>query len=565
MSLMLKNGVALATIVAIGLFFGCLNLGPTGVEEDTTFSGFNAVNATPANPGIVQGTIENNAGIDSVMVTVTDPDGARFGSRSIFNANGKTSYNLTYSLSVTAGDCMGTYTVVVVAYAVGMSTTKTVSVTVSGAKDCTTKVPVLTVGSLSGSGAVTPSTPAILTATVTCTNCTATPSAIARVTDSTGATVAGVSAVASYSSAASVTVTAAQTACNGTYTVTLTVSSGALSQTRTSLVTVSGATDCDAPTGDLTVGAGLVLGAQNNAAGSSLDIDSFAILTSEKAKTSAASVDCIAGYSVAFDSIRIGSPKWARDNAFAVASGWSIYNTNVFKAVQTRIDMKTAMESAMKTAWGGGSGTVSSFSCSVGKQFLTVTTTGAIAVIEVTAVTKGASGSVTVKIGRTRAGVETPPVPELPAILTETSLSVGADENATLGSSIDLDVPAVLLSTAARNSAAQVDLVYANSFATSSDKLGSPLWAQNNVSFVTGWAVYNDTKFYKPAGTSYESVSTPDQLKNLWDVSKATASSIDVVANDVIIAKTNQGAIVLIKIVTQTPGATGRIDIKVAK
>jgi hypothetical protein len=60
-------------------------------------------------------------------------------------------------------------------------------------------------------------------------------------------------------------------------------------------------------------------------------------------------------------------------------------------------------------------------------------------------------------------------------------------------------------------------------------------------------------------------VTTPAQLTALWDVSKATASSIDVVAGDVIIAKTNMGAIVLIKIVTQIPGATGRIDIKVAQ
>lgn len=567
MSSMLKKGVVLATIVASGLFFGCTEFGPAGVEENTAFSGFYAVNATPGNPGLVQGTIANSAGIDSITVTVTAPDGARFGNRSVFNVNGKTSYNLTHSLAVAAGDCMGTYTVAVVAYAGGTSKTKTVSVTVSGAKDCSVPVvPVLTVGSLSGNGAATPSAPAILTAAVTCANCTSTPSVSARVTDSTGATAIGVSAAASYSSAASVTVTAAQTACNGTYTVTLTVSSGALSQTKTAQVTVSGATDCNAPTGDLTVGTGLVLGAQSNAAGSSLNIDSFAVLTSPKAKISAASVDCIAGYSAAIDSIRIGSPKWARDNAFDVANGWSTYNTNLFKAVQTRIDMNTATESAMKTAWGGGSGASSSFTCSAGKQFLTVTSTGAIAVIEVTAVTSGTSGSVTIKAGRTRVGVETPPVPELPAILTETSLSVGADQNAALGSSIDLDVPAILLATAARNSAAQVDLVYAHSNAMSSDKLGSPWWAQqNNFSFVTGWAVYNQTKFYKPAGTSYESVTTPDQLISLWDVSKATASSIDVVAGDVIIAKTDAGTIVLIKIVTQTPGDAGRIDIKVAK
>jgi stress response protein SCP2 len=563
----LIKSVVHAVIVASGLFLGCTDLlDPTVAEEPITFSGFSAVSASPGNPGVIQGTIADDAGVDSVTVTVTAPDGTRFGNRSVLYANGSSSYSLTYSLSVVAGDCIGTYMVAVVAYSNGKWETKTVGVTVTGAKDCSEpEVPVLTVGSLSGSGAVTPLAPAGLTATVTCTHCTATPSATVRVTDSAGTTAVGVSAVVSYSSAASVTVTAVQTACNGTYTVTLTVTSGALSQTRTSSVTVSGATDCNAPTGDLTVSTNLVLGAQSNAAGSSLDVDAFAVLTSANAKASAAGVDCIAGYSMAFDSIKIGSPKWALDNAFSVANGWPTYNTNVFKAVQTRIDMHTATESAMKTAWAAGAGAVSSFTCGVGKQFLTVTTGGAIAVIEVTAVTNGASGSVTFRVGRTRAGVETPPIPESPATLTEASLSLGADQNTTLGSSLDLDVPSVLLATAARNSAAQVDLIYANSFATNSDKLGSPLWAQNNVSFVANWAVYNDTKFYKPAGTTYESVTTPAQLSALWNVSRATASSIDVVADDVIIAKTNEGAIVLIKIVTQTPGATGRIDIKVAK
>jgi hypothetical protein len=261
---LLKNVVVPAAIVASGLFFGCSDLFDPTAAEGITFSGFYDVNATPGNPGLVQGTVANDAGIDSVIVIATDPDGTRFGSRSVFYVNVSASYDLNYSLAVVAGNCMGTYTVAVTAYAGGISKTKTVGVTVSGAKDCTVPVvPVLTVGSLSGSGAMTPSAPAVLTAAITCINCTAIPSVTAGVTDSAGATAVGVSAVASYSSGASVTVTAAQTACNATYTVALTVSSGTLSQTRTASVTVSNATNCNAPTGDLTVGAGLVLGAQS--------------------------------------------------------------------------------------------------------------------------------------------------------------------------------------------------------------------------------------------------------------------------------------------------------------
>ncbi len=571
----LKQILTVVAIASCGLMFTtCLNpYNPADINE-ITFEGFSSGTATPSAPYTVSGTIGAESGIDSVLISVADPDGVHYMSQK-FNGNGSTSYNLTYSVTVDVSTCNGNHTVNLIAFSEDFSGSKSVGITVSGAKDCSVPPdPSLDVGALSGSTAVTPSSPAALTAQVTCSNCTGiSVQASVKVADSSGALVTdgSVTATASASGASTIAVrlSATTAACDGNYSVTLTVVAGTLIQTKTAAFTVAGAADCGNPiTGDLTIRTGISLGAQNNALGSSLDIDTFAVLTSANAKAAAANVDCIAGYSLALDSIKLGSPKWAMDNALTVADGWALYNTTEFRIPLSSIDMATITEAALKTAWNGSAAGSSSISCAVGCQYMSVTSKGSIGVIEVTAVTNGIAGSVTVKIGKTRAGVETPPEPELPAdsnLTVSATLNIGANENAALGSSIDLDVPVVMLAANAKTNAAYIDLVYANSFATNSDKLGSPDWAKDNVSFVTGWSTYNATKFYKLTGTTFESVTTVDQLKALWLDSKATASSIDVVANDVIIAKTEKGAIVLIKIISQVAGATGKIDIKVAK
>ena len=145
------------------------------------------------------------------------------------------------------------------------------------------------------------------------------------------------------------------------------------------------------------------------------------------------------------------------------------------------------------------------------------------------------------------------------------NLALGAQDNPSLGSSIDLDAPSVMLASPARSNAAKVDLVYLNSFATDTDKLGSPAWAKDQVDFMDGWSVFNSTRFHKVVGTTFASVQTVQQLAALWNNGSATTTSLDVRAGDLVIARTDQGAYVLIEIVSQVPGATGEIRVKVAK
>jgi hypothetical protein len=174
------------------------------------------------------------------------------------------------------------------------------------------------------------------------------------------------------------------------------------------------------------------------------------------------------------------------------------------------------------------------------------------------------SESKTQSVNISLSGAKDCDAPPDPALST-TSLTMGAQENATLGSSIDLDVPKVLLASAAKTAAADVDLVYANSFADDADKLWSPKTANDNVDFMSGWSVYNTTRFHKVTGVTFASVNTASELAALWKPSIAINTSITVVPGDLIIAETDKGKIVLIDIVSQSAGETGSINIKVAK
>lgn len=144
------------------------------------------------------------------------------------------------------------------------------------------------------------------------------------------------------------------------------------------------------------------------------------------------------------------------------------------------------------------------------------------------------------------------------------NLTLGAQKNA-LGSSINLDAPLVMKADVAAQNASKVDLVYLNSFATDTDKLGSPDWAKDNVTFMDGWSTYNKTRIHKVTGTTFAAVKTRAQLLALWNQAQSTTTGIDVKPGDLVIALTEQGAYALLEITSQVAGDAGNIKIKVAK
>jgi|WetSurMetagenome_2_1015567.scaffolds.fasta_scaffold70055_1 hypothetical protein len=152
--------------------------------------------------------------------------------------------------------------------------------------------------------------------------------------------------------------------------------------------------------------------------------------------------------------------------------------------------------------------------------------------------------------------------------VTVATVEAGANQNAILGSSIDLDEPKVMLMQASTDNLSTVDICYAYSDTDGKEKLFSPHHAKaSGYTFTTNWGTPNETKFYKTflTPTQYNEITTKEQIQAEWSEPESAATSIDCAEDDVFIAKTDQGAIVLMLITSQTPEATGKIDLKIAK
>ncbi|MBD3322164.1 MAG: hypothetical protein GF350_13785 [Chitinivibrionales bacterium] len=151
-------------------------------------------------------------------------------------------------------------------------------------------------------------------------------------------------------------------------------------------------------------------------------------------------------------------------------------------------------------------------------------------------------------------------------------LTVGANQNTTYGSSIDLDGPNVWLSANAVE--AQVDLCYAYSGDASVEKIGTPAWAKaSGYNFAASWSANPpETEFYKAlTGVTQDVVdaqlATKEQLTQLWTTASAgtAEASYTCAQGDVFIAKTDQNAIAVLWVKSQTAGVSGTITVIVAK
>lgn len=152
--------------------------------------------------------------------------------------------------------------------------------------------------------------------------------------------------------------------------------------------------------------------------------------------------------------------------------------------------------------------------------------------------------------------------------VTTATIQAGANSNATIGSSIDLDEPKVMLTAEANQNVSKIDICYAYSGTDAVEKLFSPHHAKlSGYTFASAWANPNQIKFYKTTLTpaQYNAITTKEQLALQWTDPGIAGTSIACAKDDVFIALTEQGAIVLMLITAQTAGAAGTIDMKIAK
>jgi hypothetical protein len=148
--------------------------------------------------------------------------------------------------------------------------------------------------------------------------------------------------------------------------------------------------------------------------------------------------------------------------------------------------------------------------------------------------------------------------------------TLGANQNTTYGSSIDLDGPVVYKAAASNSHVSEIDLCYAYSAVVPTGEfLFSPDQAEvSGYDFTLGWTTTpNSTKFYKTSltPTQFNAITLQSEVTALWTQPAGATPYVACSANDVFIAKTDQNAIVLILITAQTAGNAGTISLKIAK
>jgi hypothetical protein len=151
------------------------------------------------------------------------------------------------------------------------------------------------------------------------------------------------------------------------------------------------------------------------------------------------------------------------------------------------------------------------------------------------------------------------------AITTKT-LEAGANQNSTLGSSIDLDGGEVWKMSAAASHVSEIDICYSHT-ASNGDKVGSPYWAQeSDYDYALAWDNPPQTEMHEVSISSatFDGITTAEEIEDLWEASSGTIS-LTVVQGDIFIVKTTENAYALVRVTEQTPGATGSITIKVAR
>ena len=151
--------------------------------------------------------------------------------------------------------------------------------------------------------------------------------------------------------------------------------------------------------------------------------------------------------------------------------------------------------------------------------------------------------------------------------VVEGTFTLGAHDHATAGSSVDLDNGQVMLAAAARAANSGVDIVYTYSSKVSSPVLMTPVYAKNEsgITAFAEWVNPNNTKFHK-VNVVYFDITTKEEIEALFDASKVVSDGrLQVSAGDVVVVKTDEGAYVLVEIVTVSSDAKGTANFKYAK
>lgn len=150
-----------------------------------------------------------------------------------------------------------------------------------------------------------------------------------------------------------------------------------------------------------------------------------------------------------------------------------------------------------------------------------------------------------------------------PAELTAKTVELGSWNNDALGSSLDADDMSVYLKSAAAGISSKIDIWYSNEarYGRGANVLYSPKQAGLAGHPPKDWTTQNETQM-AVVSVSFSSITTQDALDALWAATTAKNQLIRATTNDVIVLKTNTGAIRLLQFVSGDATDAGKAVIK---
>jgi hypothetical protein len=151
---------------------------------------------------------------------------------------------------------------------------------------------------------------------------------------------------------------------------------------------------------------------------------------------------------------------------------------------------------------------------------------------------------------------------ELKSSLYDTNFEIGSYRS-DLGCAIDFDSMKTytLGQTQPDYISNKIDLIYTYSNSANVDKFMTPYYAKICAyPYTDYWPSPNQSRFYRMVPeTILDSFYTIKKLRNIWDPRLVILEHLAVEKDAVYILKTNEGSVVMIQILSQEPGPTGKI------
>jgi beta-galactosidase len=154
-------------------------------------------------------------------------------------------------------------------------------------------------------------------------------------------------------------------------------------------------------------------------------------------------------------------------------------------------------------------------------------------------------------------------------LVTEQNVTMAAQDNATIASSLDLDNWTTYTANNAAAHSSEIDLVFAFNTITDSSALYSPASAKNGINgsngfdFMQSWTSANTTDIHVVSVANWATVTTAASIKALFDAGSAPspAGRVFVRSGTTVVARSNGDLYVLLRVDAVVHSASGVVSL----